>query len=162
MRIAICPGSFDPVTVGHLDIIERAAKIFDRVIVAVLHNPRKHSWLGVEKRVSLIEKAAAFLPNVEVDSSRLLLAAYAEQKGAQVIVKGIRAMSDFELEFQMALINRKLNPALDTVFLTPSERFQYLSASAVREVGRLGGDISEFIPPAILEDVRAEMRKEKE
>lgn len=159
MKTAVCPGSFDPVTMGHLDIIERAAGIFDRVIVAVLHNARKTTWFSVEERMDLLTKATSHLPNVEVDSSSMLLADYAAKRNVMVVVKGLRAVSDFEHEFQMALINRKLNPTLDTVFLNSGERFQYLSSSAVKEVGLLGGDISDFIPSVILGDIYAKIRK---
>ncbi len=153
MKTAICPGSFDPVTLGHLDIIERTSRIFDRVIVAVMLNQRKKSWFTAEERVNMLSKATCHLSNVVVDASDQLLAQYAAEKGAVVVVKGLRAVSDFEHEFQMALINRKLNPNLDTVFLTASESFQYLSSSVVKEVGSMGGDISEFVPHVILEDV---------
>ncbi len=153
MKKAICPGSFDPVTSGHLDIIERAALIFDSVLVAVLHNPSKSCWLSAGRRVELLRKAVAHLPNVSVDSSEKLLADYAKEQGAVVVVKGLRAISDFEHEFQMALINRKLNPSLDTVFLTSGEHFQYLSSSMIREIGSMGGDISGFVPPVILPDL---------
>lgn len=153
MKTAIYPGSFDPVTLGHLDIIERAAVIFDRLIVAVLHNGQKRSWLSVEKRLHLLGRAVAHLPNVVVDTSAKLLADYAAEQGRVVIVKGLRAMSDFEHEFQMAMINRHLNPSLDTLFLTSSEHFQYLSSSMIREIGTMGGDISDFVPSAIVQDL---------
>ena len=153
MKKAICPGSFDPVTLGHLDIIERASVIFDSLVVAVLHNQNKTCWLGVEKRMELLCKAVSYLPNVSVESSEKLLADYAAEQGAVVVVKGLRAISDFEHEFQMALINRKLNPALDTMFLTSGERFQYLSSSMIKEIGSMGGDISGFVPPVILRDL---------
>lgn len=153
MKKAICPGSFDPVTLGHIDIIERASVIFDRLVVAVLHNPSKKYWLSAEKRVELLRKAVADIPNVTVDSSERLLADYAAEQGAVVVVKGLRAISDFEHEFQMALINRRLNPSLDTMFLTSGEHFQYLSSSMIREIGSMGGDVSGFVPPVILPDL---------
>ena len=153
MKTAICPGSFDPVTIGHVDIIERASAIFDRVVVAVMYNSQKKHCFSPEKRMELLRKSLAHLANVEVDSSTLLLADYAAGLGETVIVKGLRALSDFEYEFQMALINKRLNPSLDTMFLTAGESFQYLSSSMVREIGALGGDISGFVPRAVLEDV---------
>ena len=153
MKKAICPGSFDPVTLGHIDVIERASAVFDKVVVAVLSNKSKRNWLSVEKRMELLRKAVAYLPNVNVDSSDKLLAEYANEQGASVVVKGLRAISDFEHEFQMALINRRLNNALDTMFLTSGEHFQYLSSSMVREIGSMGGDISCFVPASILADL---------
>ena len=154
MKTAVYPGSFDPPTVGHLDIIQRAALIFDEVIVACMVNSRKRSLFSPEERMELLEKITRGIPNVKVGSSDALLADYAKKHNAAVIVKGLRAMSDFEMEFQMALLNRKLNPELDTVFLTTGETYQYLSSSAVKEIGALGGDISEFIPLEILDTVK--------
>lgn len=153
MLTAIYPGSFDPVTMGHLDIIERAASIFDHVIVAVLDNRRKQTLFPPQKRAEFLRRVTAALPNVEIDTSSLLLADYAELKKASVVVKGLRAVSDFEHEFQMALTNRKLNPKLDTLFLTTNYKYLYLSSSIVKEIGSLGGDISDFVPPAILHEV---------
>ena len=150
MPIAIFPGSFDPVTNGHLDIIHRAAHIFSRVIVAVMQNQRKTPLFTVEERLEQLRLVTADMKNVTVDTSMELLGAYAMRRGARVLVKGLRAMSDFELEFQMALVNRKLYDDLDTVFLTPSEKNQYLSSSMVKEIGSLGGDISSFVPSPIL------------
>jgi pantetheine-phosphate adenylyltransferase len=138
---------------GHLDIITRASRIFDRLIVAVLQNPRKHTMFTPEERVEFIRKVTKDIPNVEADTSKLLLADYAEQKGTFVIVKGMRAVSDFEHEFQMALTNRKLNPKLDTLFLTTNYKYLYLSSSIVKEIGSLGGDISDFVPVEILREV---------
>ena len=154
MKIAIYPGSFDPPTLGHLDIIERASGIFDKLIVACMANPRKKTLFSAERRIEMLREITKDMPNVEVDRSGELLAAYAKERGAAVIVKGLRAMSDFEMEFQMALLNRKMNPDLDTLFLTAGDRFHYLSSSAVKEIGALGGDISDFIPPAILGKVK--------
>ena len=153
----IYPGSFDPVTNGHFDIICRAARIFDRVIVAVMQNKRKTPLFSAAERMEQLRLVTADLPNVEVDTSTQLLGAYAAARGARVLVKGLRAMSDFELEFQMALINRKLYDNLDTVFLTTSENNQYLSSSMVKEVGMLGGDISAFVPHEILEAVEKKL-----
>ena len=156
--MVIYPGSFDPVTNGHLDIINRACGIFDRVIVAVMPNRRKTPLFSIAERMDQLRRVTANLTNVEVDTSTLLLGAYAVARGARVLVKGLRAMSDFELEFQMALINRKLHNNLDTVFLTTSENNQYLSSSMVKEIGALGGDISPFVPAEILEAVTAKLR----
>ena len=153
MRLAICPGSFDPVTNGHLDVIQRASRLFDKVIVLVAVNSEKHGLFSVEERCALIRRAAAHLPNVEVEAYGGLLADYARQRGAAAIVKGLRAVSDFEYEFQMALTNRKLNSGVETVFLTTSTEYMYLSSSLVKEVARLGGDISEFVPACIVKDI---------
>ena len=154
MKIAIYPGSFDPVTMGHLNIIERAAQIFDRLVVCVMVNSAKTPMFTREERVELIRRVTKHLPNVEVDSSDMLLAEYARQKGRCVIVKGLRAGSDFENEFQMALINRKINPELDTMFLTSEHQFTYLSSSMVKELGSYDVDLTDFLPAAIIPDFR--------
>ena len=140
-RIAICPGSFDPVTMGHLDIIRRASVLFDKVIVLVVVNPVKNTSFTPEERVELIRKSVEGIPNVEVDLYMGLLVDYVRSKGAAAIVKGLRAMSDFEYEFQMALTNRKLYPEAETVFLTTAADNMYLSSSLVKQVAELGGDI---------------------
>lgn len=158
-RIAICPGSFDPITVGHLDIIRRAAGMFDEVVVAVLQNNKKTYTFSVEDRVDMIRLSISGMDNVSVESSSGLLADYAAEKGACAIVKGLRAMSDFEYEFQMALTNKKLNPNVETVFLTTSAENMYLSSSVVRQVASLGGDFKEFVPDAIYEKIREYLRK---
>ena len=154
MKTAIYPGSFDPVTKGHLNIIERASKIFDRLIVCVLINQNKRPTFSREERVEMIRKVTQHLPNVEVDSSDGLLAEYAKQKQSCVIVKGMRAGSDFENEFQMALINRMLNPKLDTMFLTAEHQYMYMSSSAVRELVHYDVDLTDFLPEAIIPEVR--------
>ncbi len=153
MKLAICPGSFDPVTCGHINIISRAANMFDRVIVLAMVNKDKHPLFSQEERVDLLKRATASFGNVEVDSFNGLLADYAREKNASVIVKGLRAMSDFEYEFQMALTNRKLNPTVETVFLTTNAEYMYLSSSLVKQVASLGGDISEFVPACIIKDI---------
>ena len=152
MKIAIYPGSFDPITSGHLNIIQRASRIFDKLIVCVMVNAGKNPMFTLEERVDFIRRVTAELPNVEVDSSGDLLAEYAKSKGDCVIVKGLRAGSDFEYEFQMALINRKINPDLDTMFLTAEHQYTYLSSSTVKELGAYGVDLSDFLPEQIIPD----------
>ena len=152
MRIAIYPGSFDPVTSGHLNIIRRAAKIFDKLIVCVMVNAGKNPMFSLEERVDLIRRVTEDLPNVEVDYSSELLAEYARKKGSCVIVQGLRAGSDFENEFQMAMINHKINPDLDTMFLTAEHQYTYLSSSIVKELGRYHVDLTDFLPEAIIPD----------
>ena len=150
MKIAIYPGSFDPVTSGHLNIIQRAANIFDKLIVCVMVNAGKNPMFTLEERVGLIRRVTNNLPNVEVDSSSELLADYARRRGSCVIVKGLRAGSDFENEFQMALINHKINPDLDTMFLTSEHQYMYLSSSTVKELGGYDVDLSDFLPEPII------------
>ena len=152
MKIAIYPGSFDPITSGHLNIIQRAANIFDRLIVCVMVNAGKNPMFTLEERVDFIRRVTADLPNVEVDCSNELLAEYAKRKGSCVIVKGLRAGSDFENEFQMALINHKINPNLDTMFLTAEHQYMYLSSSTVKELGSYNVDLSDFLPEQIIPD----------
>ncbi len=159
MKIAIYPGSFDPITIGHLNIIERAAKIFDKLIVCVMVNAGKQSpMFSQEERVDLIRRVTAHVPNVEVDSSCELLADYARRKDGCVIVKGLRAGSDFENEFQMAQINHKINPNLDTLFLTSEHQFMYLSSSMVKELGFYDVDLKEFLPTEIIPDFKARIQ----
>lgn len=149
MRIAICPGSYDPVTKGHVNIIERSAKLFDKVIVVVMVNVEKKASFNVEERVEMLKLVTRDIPNVEVEFHAGLVAKYAMEKGACALVKGLRAVTDFEYEFQMALINKKLNPQLETMFITTDAKFMYLSSSSAREVARFGGDLSDFVPPVI-------------
>ncbi len=146
MRIAVYPGSFDPITNGHIDVIERAAGIFDRIIITVAVNASKHPLFNVDERVALIREAVASYPNVEVDMFDGLIIEYAARKGAVALVRGLRAVSDFEYEFQMALMNRKLENAISTVFLMPHEKYTYLNSSIVRELARLHTDVSDFVP----------------
>ena len=154
MKIAIYPGSFDPVTSGHLNIIRRAANIFDRLIVCVMVNSGKNPMFTQDERVDLIRRVTADIPNVEVDASTELLAEYAKRKGSCVIVKGLRAGSDFENEFQMAMINHKINPNLDTMFLTAEHQYMYMSSSTVKELGGYDVDLSEFLPEQIIPDFK--------
>ena len=154
MKIAIYPGSFDPITLGHLNIIKRAARCFDKLIVCVMVNSQKNGLFTPEERVELIRKVVSQLPNVEVDASSVLLAEYARQRRARVIVKGLRAVSDFESEVQMAVVNRKLNPNVDTMFLPSNEKYTYLSSTVVKEMVRYGVELSDFIPREIIEDVK--------
>ena len=161
MKIAIYPGSFDPVTSGHLNIIQRAANIFDKLIVCVMVNAGKNPMFTLEERMELIRRVTKSLPNVEVDSSSELLADYAKRRGSCVIVKGLRASSDFENEFQMALINRKINPELDTMFLPAESQYLYLSSSTVKELGTYGVDLSDFLPKEIIPDFQERIEKRK-
>lgn len=153
MRTAICPGSFDPVTLGHMDIINRARKLFDHTIVAVLVNPAKHTAFSVEERIEMLRRCAAGMDDVEVAAFDGLIADYARIRDAAAIVKGLRAMSDFEYEFQMALFNRVLNPDLETVYLNTTAENMFLSSSGVKQVASFGGDISKFVPECILQDI---------
>lgn len=159
MKIAIYPGSFDPVTSGHLNIIRRAANIFDKLIVCVMVNAGKNPMFTLAERVELIRRVTKNLPNVEVDGSSELLADYAKRRGSCVIVKGLRAGSDFENEFQMALINHKINPELDTMFLTAESQYMYLSSSTVKELGAYGVDLSDFLPKEIIPDFQRKIEK---
>lgn len=150
---AVCPGSFDPVTFGHLDIITRASHLFEKVIVVVASNGAKHCSFTPEERVNMIKKCITGLDNVEVAHYDGLLADYAAKRNATAIVKGLRAMSDFEYEFQMALANKKLNPNVETVFLTTASQNMYLSSSMVKQIASMGGDISSFVPDVIKDDI---------
>ncbi|MBI2956474.1 MAG: pantetheine-phosphate adenylyltransferase [Acidobacteria bacterium] len=154
---AIYPGSFDPVTNGHLDLIERASKLFDRLIVALLSNPEKDPLFTIGERVEMLREAVAHLPNVEVDTFDGLLVDYARRRGARVLLRGIRAVSDYEYELQMALMNRQLAPEIETVFMLPAEAYSYLSSRLVKEVARLGGSLKALVPPAVEERIRAKV-----
>ena len=161
MRIAVCPGSFDPVTMGHLDIIRRASSLFDKVIVAVTVNLNKTPTFPAEQRVEFVQRSVRDLPNVEACCCEGLIAEFAREKGASVLVKGLRAVTDFEYEFQMALINKKLNPELETMFMTTNSAYMYLSSSAVRQVAGFGGDVADFVPAEILPDVMERFAHER-
>ena len=162
MKTAICPGSFDPVTIGHIDIIRRAAKLFDKVIVVVMVNYHKPtSYFTAEERVELIRRSTKGIDNLEVDTYGGLLADYASEKGACAVVKGLRAVSDFEYEFQQALTNKKLNPEMETVFFAANADNMYLSSSVVKQVCEFGGDISEFVPAEVCEDIIKRIKERK-
>ena len=162
MKAAICPGSFDPVTLGHLDIITRAAKLFDRVYVAVLANSAKKPIFTVEERMRLLQRCLEGRPGIEVVTFSGLLADCARQYGAAAIVKGLRAVTDFEYEFQMALTNKKLNLELETLYLNTSAEFMYLSSSIVKEGAKNGGDITDFVHPAVAEEIRMRLNHKGE
>ena len=159
MRTAIYPGSFDPVTLGHWDLVQRAAKLVDRLVVAVLHNPSKSPAFTVEERVAMLEELTTTLPHVEITSFHGLLVDFAKAQNAQVIVRGVRAFSDFEYEFQMALMNRKLAPELETVFLMPKEKYSAVSSRLVREIGGMGGNLSELVPEVLRERIAHRLGK---
>lgn len=149
MRIAVCPGSFDPVTYGHLDIIRRAADLFDRVYVAVLINPNKHALFSVEERVQMLKETIKDIQNVSCEHFSGLAVDYARQKGAVAIVRGLRAVTDFEMEFKMAAMNSQLDPEIETVFMMTSSEYSFLSSSAIKEVASMGGDVSKWVPPYV-------------
>ena len=155
---AIYPGTFDPVTYGHIDLIQRARKIFDEVIVAVAHNPGKCPLFTVEERVALLRHATRSLRGVSVDHFDSLVVEYARRKGTRVVIRGLRMLSDFEYEFQMALTNRKLSSAVETIFLMPSESFSYVSARLLKEAGELGADLSAFVPSFVARALREKLR----
>lgn len=161
MRTAIYPGTFDPITNGHLDIIERALKLFDRVTITIARNSAKNPLFSEEERLAMIKESVKQFKGVEIDSFDGLLVEYARKKKAAAVVRGLRAISDFEYELQMALMNRKLDEDLVTVFLMPNERYTYLNSSIVREIARHKGDIREFVPPHVLQALEAKLQKQK-
>ncbi|WP_257286042.1 pantetheine-phosphate adenylyltransferase [Endozoicomonas sp. SESOKO1] len=145
----IYPGTFDPITKGHMDLVERAAKLFDTIVIAVAESPRKKPLFDLKARVNLARESIAHLPNVQVTGFSSLLASFVEEQQAQVILRGLRAVSDFEYEFQMANMNRVLAPKVESLFLTPAEQYSYISSTLVREIASLGGDISKFVSPCV-------------
>ena len=160
MSIAICPGSFDPITLGHLNIIRRTSRIFDRVVVCIMHNAMKpNPMFTVEEKVDMCRRATERYPNVTVDWSDGLLAEYAKQYPGALIVKGLRAASDFEYEFQMNLINKKINPELETMFLTASGKYTFLSSSVVREMAYYGADLTGLVPSELIEEIETKARQ---
>ena len=161
MKIAICPGSFDPVTKGHIDILERSSQLFDKVIAVVMINPAKTPTFSTEERVEFLRKVTSHIPNVEADSYLGLVADYAKLKGAKTLIKGLRAVTDFEYEFQQALTNKKLNPELETLFMMTGQDYMYLSSTIVRQIAGFGGDISQFVPPRIKDDIIRRLSPEK-
>lgn len=146
MRTAIYPGSFDPLTNGHLDVVQRATKLFDRVVVAVAKSESKHPLFTLEERVELVRQAVGHMPHVKVDSFDGLLIEYVARRKAQAVVRGLRAVSDFEFEFQLALMNRKLDERIETIFMMPKDTYTFLSSRIIKEISRLGGDVSAFVP----------------
>ncbi|MDR2655882.1 MAG: pantetheine-phosphate adenylyltransferase [Oscillospiraceae bacterium] len=162
MNAAICSGSFDPVTVGHIDIITRSSRLFNEVVVLVLVNPNKTPAFTLEERLEFIRRSVASLPNVRVDVFEGLLADYARKIGANTVVRGLRAITDFESEFQMALINKRLYPEMETVYLNTSAENMYLSSSIVKQIAMFGGDIAPFVPEEIFKDVKAKLIPERQ
>jgi len=156
--VAVYPGTFDPITNGHTDLVQRAARLFDRVIVAIAANPHKRPAFATERRAELARTALAGLDNVEVDTFDTLLADFVRARGARVILRGLRAVSDFEFEFQLAGMNRHLAPGVETLFLTPAEQYTFISSSLVREIAELGGDVSPFVHPAVGAALSARVR----
>ena len=157
MRIAIYPGSFDPVTNGHLDVVQRAAKLFDRVIVAVAQNESKVGLFTLPERRELVQAAVSHLPNVETDTFSGLLVNYAASRQAQAVVRGLRAISDFEFEFQLALMNRKLDENIETIFMMPKDTYTFLSSRIIKEIARLGGDVSQCVPAHVQSALRQKL-----
>jgi pantetheine-phosphate adenylyltransferase len=159
MRTAIYPGSFDPLTNGHLDVLQRASKLFDRVIVAIALNESKNPLFSLEERLALMKPAISRLKNVKADVFEGLLVEYAAKQKAQAIVRGLRAVSDFEFEFQMALMNRKLDQKIETIFMMPKETYTFISSRIVKEIARLGGDVSPFVPSHVTVALRNKLKR---
>jgi pantetheine-phosphate adenylyltransferase len=158
-RIAVYPGTFDPITNGHVDLVDRASPLFERLVVGVAESPGKRPALPLQLRVELAREALAAYPNVEVRGFNGLLAHFVREVGAGVLLRGLRAVSDFEYEFQLASMNRHLIPEVETLFLTPAEQYGFISSSLVREISRLGGDVSGFVPPAVAAALQAEWQR---
>jgi len=158
-KIAIYPGTFDPITMGHLDILQRASKLFDKVIITLAINSNKTPLFSKEERLDFIRDAVKNMPNVTVDSFEGMLIKFAEKMGASAVIRGLRAISDFEFEFQLALMNRKQNQEITTVFLMPHEKYTYLNSTIIREVARFGGDVSSFITPYVAEKLKSKFSK---
>ena len=158
MRLVVYAGSFDPITNGHVDVAERAARLFDRVVVAVARNDGKNPLFTIEERLALVREAIAHIPNAEADAFGGLLAEYVRRRGAQAVVRGLRAVSDFEWEFQLALMNRKLNEAFETIFMMPNESYTFLSSRMVKEIAALGGEIRPFVPPVVERALRQKLQ----
>ncbi len=156
-KIAVYPGSFDPITNGHLDVIERAAKMFDRVLVGVAMNAGKEAMFSLAERTAMATEAVAGIENVTVESFEGLLVSYARQVNADVLVRGLRAVSDFEFEFQMALMNRRLDAHLETIFLMPKEQYTFISSRVVKEVAALGGEVNDFVPPVVQQALKTQV-----
>src|SRR5438270_5739386 len=161
MRTVIYPGSFDPLTNGHLDVIQRATKLFDRVIVAVALNESKSPLFTLQERMELVRRGVAELRNVEADSFDGLLVEYARRRGAQAVVRGLRAVSDFEFEFQLALMNRKLDEGIETIFMMPKDTYTFLSSRIVKEIARLGGDVHDFVPAHVKAALAARLGRKR-
>jgi len=157
MRTVIYPGSFDPLTNGHLDVIQRASKLFDRVVVAVARNESKHPLFTLEERVQMVSRAVRHIPHAEADMFDGLLVDYVVRRSAQAIIRGLRAVSDFEFEFQLALMNRKLNESVETIFMMPKDTYTFLSSRLVKEIASLGGDVSSFVPAQVRSALTAKL-----
>ena len=158
MSVAICPGSFDPITLGHLDIIERSAGLFDEIIIAILNNSQKNALFSVDERVSMIRELTAQIPNISVASFQGLLVDFAKEQNAHIVIRGLRAVTDFEYELQIAQTNKVEYPELETVFLTTNLKYSYLSSTIVREFASYGGDISKFVPASVIERIVSKYR----
>ena len=159
MKIAVCPGSFDPVTNGHVDIFERASSMYDRLIIAVFRNPGKNPLFNMEDRVRLLKEATKHIPNVEIDSFSGLLTDFVLQKNSRIIVRGLRALSDFEYEFQRALLIKCVRPDIDTVFMMTSSEYSFVSSSGIKELAQFGGDISKLVPPMLYDEITQRCRE---
>ncbi len=159
MRIAVCPGSFDPVTNGHLDIFERGSTMFDELIVAVFHNPSKTPLFSMVERVEMLKMATSHIPNIRVDSFSGLLHEYVRQQDSRIILRGLRALSDFEYEFQRALLNKKIEPLIETVFIMTNSEYSFISSSGIKELANFGGSINEFVPQCVREKFLIRMQE---